>query len=111
MLLGGTIPTLMPYLDWRHALLGATLIFLIRPAAGMLSLVGCDLSLRQRGVVAFYGVRGIGSIYYLCYAGRHMEFVNESQLWALVGLAILMSTILHGFTVGRAMDKVSDEPS
>jgi len=51
-------------------------------------------------------VRGIGSIYYLCYAGRHIEFINESQLWSLVGVVILLSTILHGFSAGWAMDRL-----
>ncbi|MBZ6377501.1 sodium:proton antiporter [Pacificimonas flava] len=103
VLLGGTIPTLMPYLDWRHALLGAALIFLIRPAAGMLSLVGCDLSLRQRGVVAFYGVRGIGSIYYLGYATSHMDWTDEGPLWATVAFTVLLSTMVHGFTAGSVV--------
>ena len=38
-----------------------------------------------------------------------MEFINEGQLWSLVGLTILLSTMFHGFSVGWAMDKVSDE--
>ena len=63
---------------------------------------------RDRAVISVYGVRGIGSIYYLCYAMTHMEFVNESQLWSLVGLVILLSTILHGFSVSWAMRKIED---
>jgi NhaP-type Na+/H+ or K+/H+ antiporter len=38
-----------------------------------------------------------------------MEFVNESQLWSLVALVILLSTILHGFSVGWAMDQLQEE--
>ncbi|MAY61792.1 MAG: sodium:proton antiporter [Rhizobiales bacterium] len=109
--LGVMLPLLFQDLQWSHVVIALTLIFVIRPLAGWIGLIRTDFSRNDRAVTAIYGVRGIGSIYYLCYAGRHMEFVNESQLWALVGLAILMSTILHGFTVGRAMDKVSDEPS
>jgi NhaP-type Na+/H+ or K+/H+ antiporter len=60
-------------------------------------------------VVSVYGVRGIGSIYYLCYAGSHIEFVNEAQLWSLIALVILISTVLHGFTVGWAMDRLQDD--
>ena len=51
----------------------------------------------------------IGSIYYLCYAGSHIEFTNEAQLWSLIALVILMSTILHGFSVGWAMDRLKEE--
>jgi len=81
----------------------------IRPLSGWIALLGTSLDLRDRAVVSVYGVRGIGSIYYLCYAGSHIEFVNESQLWSLVGLVILLSTILHGFTVGWAMDQITPE--
>ena len=31
-------------------------------------------------VISFYGVRGIGSVYYLAYAGHHVELVNEGRL-------------------------------
>ena len=55
-----------------------------------------------------YGVRGIGSIYYLCYAGSHIEFVDEDSLWSLVALVILCSTLLHGFSVGWAMEQSSE---
>jgi NhaP-type Na+/H+ or K+/H+ antiporter len=51
-------------------------------------------------VVCFYGVRGIGSIYYLAYAGHHAELVNEYQLWATITFTILLSTIVHGLTAG-----------
>ncbi|HUF82205.1 MAG TPA: hypothetical protein VMN03_13805, partial [Burkholderiales bacterium] len=51
-----------------------------------------------RWIVAFFGVRGIGSIYYVGYATGHMEFVNENQLWAVVAYTIFASTVLHGTT-------------
>ena len=106
--LGSVLPVLFVDLTWVHALVALLLIVVIRPVAGWISLLGTDLSKRDRGVVAIYGVRGIGSIYYLCYAGSHTEFVNENQLWSLVALVILLSTILHGFSVGRAMERIRD---
>ncbi|QZH75890.1 MAG: cation:proton antiporter [Erythrobacter sp.] len=100
VMLGGAIPALLPYLDWQHALLGIALIFVIRPVSGMLALAGTSLSWRQRGVVAFFGVRGIGSIYYLAYAGGMLDLVDEGALWATVVFTILLSTIVHGFSAG-----------
>lgn len=100
VMLGGAIPALLPYLDWTHAALGIALIFLIRPLCGMLALIGTPLSARQRATVAFYGVRGIGSIYYLAYAGGKLEMVDEGELWATVVFTILLSTIVHGFSAG-----------
>ena len=49
-------------------------------------------------MIAFYGVRGIGSLYYLAYAATHVEFINEGALWALVAFTIFASTVIHGLT-------------
>lgn len=103
VLLGGAIPSLLGYLDWQYAALGVALIFLVRPVSGMLALWGNPMSLRQRGVVAFYGVRGIGSIYYLAYAGGQLDLVDEGALWATVTFTILLSTIVHGFSAGSVV--------
>ncbi|GAB5347810.1 cation:proton antiporter [Alteriqipengyuania sp. 357] len=103
VLLGGAIPSLLGYLDWKHAALGVALIFVFRPLTGMAALWGTNLSIRQRGVVAFYGVRGIGSIYYLAYAGAQLELVDEGVLWATVTFTILLSTIVHGFSAGSVV--------
>ncbi|MBY6058702.1 cation:proton antiporter [Leisingera daeponensis] len=107
--LGNVLPVILGDLTSALVLIAVLLIVLIRPAAGWLSLAGTRLGRRDRAVISVFGVRGIGSIYYLCYAGAHIEFVNEPELWSLIGLTILLSTMLHGFTVGRAMDKVANE--
>ncbi|MCO6382230.1 sodium:proton antiporter [Oceanicola sp. 502str15] len=106
--LGTALPMLFADLDWTHLWIALALILLIRPAAGWVALMGTQITHHDRGVVSVYGVRGIGSIYYLCYASGHVEFFNEAQLWSLVALVILLSTLLHGFTVGWAMDRLGD---
>ena len=63
----------------------------------------------MRAVVAFYGVRGIGSVYYLAYAGSHAELVNEYQLWATIAFTIFASTVVHGLTAGFAVERVTGE--
>ncbi len=105
--IGAAIPSLLPYFEWSHAAIGAALVFLIRPLVGWISLIGTALHGRARAVVSFYGVRGIGSIYYLAYAGHHAELVNEPQLWATIAFTILLSTIVHGLTAGIAVERVT----
>ncbi|MBV1724298.1 MAG: cation:proton antiporter [Hoeflea sp.] len=102
--LGSVLPILFTDLTWTHFVVAFLLILVIRPLSGWIALMKTGLGFRERAVVSVYGVRGIGSIYYLCYAGSHMEFTNEGALWSLIALVILISTILHGFTVGWAMD-------
>jgi NhaP-type Na+/H+ or K+/H+ antiporter len=106
---GAVLPVLWPYFEWTHAAIGAALVFLIRPAVAWLSLTGTSFPIRERMVVCFYGVRGIGSIYYLAYAGHHAELVNEYQLWATITFTILLSTIVHGLTAGLAVERVTGE--
>ncbi len=106
--LGLVLPLLFIDLTISQIGLALLLILVIRPVAGWLSLIGTDLDRRSRAVVSVYGVRGIGSIYYLCYAGANMEFTNEAQLWSLIAIVILLSTILHGFSVGWAMGDFDD---
>ena len=103
--LGAALPALWDYLDWSHALIGVALVFLIRPAIAWCALANTCLRSRERLVVAFYGVRGIGSIYYLAYAGHHVELVDEGALWATIALTIVLSTIVHGLTAGIAVEQ------
>jgi len=98
VMLGGVLPALWPVLDWRHTLIGFGLLLVIRPLVGWLSLLGTGMTSGDRLIVGFFGVRGIGSIYYVGYATGHMEFVNEDQLWALVAYTIFASALLHGGT-------------
>ncbi|OSP54381.1 sodium:proton antiporter [Pseudoruegeria sp. SK021] len=100
---GAVLPALLQDLRWSEVWLAILLIFALRPLVGWLSLTGTELNGRERQVVAFYGVRGIGSVYYLSYATSHMEFAREAQLWSVVGVTILISTIVHGLSVGHVM--------
>ncbi|WP_323765555.1 cation:proton antiporter [Marinovum sp.] len=107
--LGAVLPALLTGLSWTDAGIVLALILLVRPLIGWLSLIGTRIKGRDRWVVAIYGVRGIGSIYYLAYAAGKIEFLNEERLWALVGFTILISTLLHGFTSAMAIQDLSQE--
>jgi NhaP-type Na+/H+ or K+/H+ antiporter len=109
VLIGSVLPLLWGEMDWRHFTIAAALIFLIRPLAAWWSLAGTDLRGRERAVVAVFGVRGIGSIYYLGYATSHLDFVNEGQLWATIAFTIFLSTVFHGLTAGAAVERVEKD--
>jgi NhaP-type Na+/H+ or K+/H+ antiporter len=107
--LGAAFPALWPYLGWSEVTIGVLLLLLIRPLIGWAVLKGTELKARERFVVAFYGVRGIGSIYYLSYAGHHVALANEGELWAIIAFTIFASTLLHGLTAGLAVERVTGE--
>ncbi|GAA2745101.1 cation:proton antiporter [Terrabacter aerolatus] len=91
-------------LDWRGVVIALTLVFVLRPTAGWLSL---RLKARAQGLpgglgrketlaTAFFGVRGIGSLYYLAFAAGEHPFPEERWLWSTVAFTILLSVMVHG---------------
>ncbi len=107
--LGAALPVLLSALNWAGAGIALALILVVRPLIGWLSLGKAMPSPRERLVVAFYGVRGVGSIYYLSYAGSHVDFIDKAQLWAIIAFTVLISTIVHGFTAGIAVERATAE--
>ncbi|MBD2842660.1 cation:proton antiporter [Erythrobacter rubeus] len=87
-------------LTWPAALVGLALIFIIRPISGLLAEVNCDLPWPGKFAVAFLGVRGMGTIYYLAYAQNKGEFANLDLLWATASFTILASIVIHGVVAG-----------
>jgi NhaP-type Na+/H+ or K+/H+ antiporter len=69
----------------------------------------------ERAAIAFFGIRGIGSLYYLAYAIEHAEFPNVDLLWALVAFTVVVSIVVHGTSatlVTRRLDaRREDEQS
>ena len=93
---------LLAHLDWRAAGLALALVFVVRPVAGIAALAGTRspsggrLTGRERLAIAFFGVRGVGSIYYLAYAVGHADFAEARWLWSAVAFTIVLSVIVHG---------------
>ena len=81
-------------LDWRGVAAGLVFVFLVRPAAGMLSLVGSAHPARERAAISFFGIRGLGSFYYLAHALNQAPFAGGEELWAVLGFTVLLSILL-----------------
>jgi NhaP-type Na+/H+ or K+/H+ antiporter len=79
-------------------------VLVVRPLAGWLGLIGTSLARRDRAAIAVFGVRGIGSLYYLAFAMNHAEFANIRELWAVVCLVIVLSILVHGLTASGVME-------
>ncbi len=83
-------------LTWSGAMLGLCVVFLIRPIAGLIGMAGCKLPFFGKLTMAFLGVRGVGSLYYLTYGENHGEFGDTTALWSAVMFTILLSIVVHG---------------
>lgn len=97
--------------DLRPAtvLVAATLVLVVRPLTALPSLLGSRLSWRQRGAISFFGIRGVGSLYYLAYALNHGDFAGAETLWTVVSLTILISIVVHGGSSSFVMGRLDDE--
>lgn len=93
-------------LDWRVAIVAVTVVFVIRPLAGLIALVGTPLSSAERRALAFFGVRGFGSIYYLAYALSAKPFADQDALWSITLCVLVVSILSHGIAASPAMSVV-----
>jgi NhaP-type Na+/H+ or K+/H+ antiporter len=81
-------------------LLVPVLLLVIRPAATALAFVGSELAGRDRAFIGWFGVRGIGSLYYVAVAlGLGILSADEARtLFWTVTACVLVSIVVHGVT-------------
>ena len=107
LLFGGALVSgLLVPLRWQDLLAAVVIILLVRPAAGLIGLTNFPADRAEKLTLAFFGIRGVGSFYYLAYAINHVEFAEAERLWAVVGLVALLSILLHGLTVTPVMRSI-----
>jgi len=88
---------------WLEATFAAAVILILRPLTGWLGLLGFSADCSEKLMLAFFGIRGVGSVYYMAYAANHLALPGSDRLWAVVGLVVLFSVVLHGFTASTLM--------
>ena len=107
---------LLAQLDWKGVAIGLALIFVVRPLAGMLALTPWAVTPADRGLTrpqqwatAFFGVRGVGSLYYLAYAAGEAEVLAADWLWSTVGFTIVASVLVHGVLSTPVMSRLDPD--
>lgn len=83
-------------LEWPDILVGTAMLLVIRPFLGWISLIGTPLPHAARGLIAFFGIRGLGTFYYMAYAMGRSPFPDGGRLWAIASFVVLASILLHG---------------
>jgi NhaP-type Na+/H+ or K+/H+ antiporter len=104
LLLGGML--LPEFWNWRTIGLALFVFAVARPVSVFAGLIGTGTSLRIKGMSAWFGVRGIGSIYYLMYAIQHgLPRELATELVQLTLTVVTLSILLHGTSVKPLMLK------
>ncbi|MEL6555817.1 MAG: cation:proton antiporter [Cyanobacteria bacterium J06621_11] len=105
--LGGFVATAnINLFTWQNLLFAALFMLLVRPFSGLLSLSGLNFSGLEKRAIAFLGIRGFGSFYYLAYAQNNATFNNMGLLWSIVTLTVVFSLLIHGNAATIAMEKI-----
>jgi sodium/hydrogen antiporter len=101
ILLLGSLLRIEPIVQfWVPGLLiGGLLIFVIRPAGALISMIGQHSNPVHPWLFGWFGIRGVGSLYYLFYSlGEGLKAdVGEQIAWITL-ITVVMSILLHGIT-------------
>ena len=101
LLLGSVLPIGgVLELGWPVLVVAFALIFVIRPVSVLVALLPTRLIARHRLFIAWFGIRGIGSIYYLGFAFAALTPADAGPIFSATAVAILASVVLHGLTSG-----------
>lgn len=85
--------------DWRAVPLALALFLIIRPLSVWLLMPRRYLDRTQKLTVGWFGIRGIGSLYYLSYAVTHGLLPDETDdIIQLVISVVVLSIVIHGLS-------------
>jgi NhaP-type Na+/H+ or K+/H+ antiporter len=102
-LLGAAIAS---YWDWRALTLGLALFCVVRPLSVWLLISRQLLTRPQKALVGWFGIRGIGTLYYLCYALSHG--LPKENMQSTIGLTlsvVALSILLHGISIQPLLER------
>lgn len=103
LLIGATLS----WIRWRWELVGFALavLFLVRPLMVLLVVGRDEVSAHQRRLIAWFGIRGVGSVYYLAFAmGYGVDPAWGEPVIAAVLVTIAASIVLHGVSATPLMN-------
>lgn len=105
---GALVSGLLTPVGWVDGVVALVILLVVRPLTGWIGLIGWAGDRGEKLTLAFFGIRGVGSIYYLAYGINHMPMAGAERLWGIVGLVVLLSILLHGLTVTPIMRSLDE---
>ncbi|MDP9377973.1 MAG: cation:proton antiporter [Actinomycetota bacterium] len=94
---------------WKGWLLAVVLIVAIRPVSCLVALIGSKLERPgERAFVSWFGVRGIGTLYYVAFmvaAGALEPGEQRVVAWTAVA-CVMLSIVVHGITAGPSLGRL-----
>jgi sodium/hydrogen antiporter len=107
ILLLGSLLRVEPLLNFggQVLLIAGLTIFLVRPIAAWVSTIGDDLRPATRFLFGWFGIRGVGSLYYLFYAlSKGLPGEIGTQLSWITLFTVALSVVIHGISTTPLMN-------
>lgn len=106
---GSLVAGILNYLSLAMALFAVGFVLLIRPITSLVGLIGTRLHAKEKMAISFFGIKGMGSFFYLAFALNEATFMYKEELWATGAFVVLLSIIIHGLTATPIMKKLETE--
>jgi sodium/hydrogen antiporter len=110
ILFGGTLHHyVFSNITWPAVVFAVLIVLVIRPVTAYFSSLGSDLHFKERAAISFYGIKGIGSFFYLSFALIQARFTHTEELWVTVSLVVLLSILIHGLSANSIMQRIEEQ--
>jgi sodium/hydrogen antiporter len=107
ILFGGSLASgILNSLSLSMVMFSLAFLFIIRPVTGLIGLMGAKLELKEKLAISFFGIRGVGSFFYLAFALNKADFTQADDLWAVTSFVVIVSILIHGTTAAIGMGKI-----
>jgi NhaP-type Na+/H+ or K+/H+ antiporter len=104
LLIGGAL--FVDSWSWRAVALSMFLFVVARPVSVLVGLTATRSTWRMRGMLGWFGVRGVGSLYYLMYAIEHgLPEPFAVELIQLTLITVTLSIFVHGISAKPLMHR------
>lgn len=104
MLVHGILASLSPMMVW----ISFGFVLLIRPLTGLVVMLKEKFKLKEKLAISFFGIRGMGSLFYLSFGLNKATFKFEKELWSMVSFIIVISLLIHGLTATTVFKKLEE---
>jgi NhaP-type Na+/H+ or K+/H+ antiporter len=103
-LFGGALASgVLDGVGWREVVFALLALLVVRPIATLLGFAGSIHPAPVRLAAGYFGIRGLGSLYYIGYAAGAGALLEPRYLWSVMALTVLFSIVLYGTTAKYAL--------
>lgn len=104
-LFGGAIASgVLDGVGWREIVFALLALLAVRPLSALCGFVGSTHPVPVRLASGYFGIRGLGSLYYVSFVAATGSIYDAAHLWPVTALTVLFSAALYGTTARPALN-------